>query len=223
MGLNKQKGNMYAFVTHTFNVVKGKCPHDCDYCFMKVYKQNPVRFDTTELKTELGFGNYIFVGSSCDMWAKEIPTSWINMILLVCHEYPENTYLFQSKNPERFKEFMNFMPPKFVLATTIETNRGTKDVSKAPEAKERARIMAEYVCKKTITIEPIMDFDLGEFVSMIKNIKPDFVSIGANSKEEALDCHLFEPSGDKVRVLIEELKKFTEVRVKSNLNRILKE
>jgi len=27
MTLNKQKGNMYGFVTHTWNVIKGKCPH----------------------------------------------------------------------------------------------------------------------------------------------------------------------------------------------------
>ena len=32
MGLNKSKGNMYEFTTHTYNTIKGKCPHDCGYC-----------------------------------------------------------------------------------------------------------------------------------------------------------------------------------------------
>src|SRR3990167_1900105 len=30
--LNKQKGNMYGFVTHTWNPIKGKCSHNCSYC-----------------------------------------------------------------------------------------------------------------------------------------------------------------------------------------------
>lgn len=28
MGLNISKGNMYEFVTHTWNIIKGKCYHD---------------------------------------------------------------------------------------------------------------------------------------------------------------------------------------------------
>lgn len=26
---------MYDFVTHTWNTIKGECPHDCSYCYMK--------------------------------------------------------------------------------------------------------------------------------------------------------------------------------------------
>jgi hypothetical protein len=29
MPLNKAKGNMYGFITDTFNIVKGACSHDC--------------------------------------------------------------------------------------------------------------------------------------------------------------------------------------------------
>jgi DNA repair photolyase len=35
MPLNPSKGNMYPFVTHTWNPIRGKCPHDCSYCYMK--------------------------------------------------------------------------------------------------------------------------------------------------------------------------------------------
>jgi len=31
MGLNESKGNMYEFVTHTWNAIKGECKHDCTY------------------------------------------------------------------------------------------------------------------------------------------------------------------------------------------------
>ena len=52
MGLNKQKGNMYAFVTHTWNPIRGKCPHDCSYCYMKVYPQSDLRFVEKEMETK---------------------------------------------------------------------------------------------------------------------------------------------------------------------------
>ena len=71
MGLNKSKGNMYKFITHTWNTVKGACEHDCSYCYMKRWgKLKPARFDEKELKTD--FGNFIFVGSSNDLFAKGI-------------------------------------------------------------------------------------------------------------------------------------------------------
>jgi len=74
---------MYEFVTHTWNTVKGECYHDCSYCYMKRWgKLNPVRFDEKELKTDLGSGNFIFVGSSCDMWAENIPDKWIFKTLI---------------------------------------------------------------------------------------------------------------------------------------------
>ncbi|HEA67556.1 MAG TPA: hypothetical protein ENI07_12145, partial [Desulfobacterales bacterium] len=64
---------MYGFVTHTLNTVKGKCPHDCSYCYMKRWGPQPeLHFDESELKTDLykyGENQFIFVGSSCDMWA----------------------------------------------------------------------------------------------------------------------------------------------------------
>jgi len=67
-----------------------------------------------------------------------------------------------------------------------------------------------------ISIEPITDFNLEFFIKIIKEIKPKFVSIGADSKGHNLP----EPSWDKVQELIKELKKFTEVRIKDNLERL---
>ena len=68
-----------------------------------------------------------------------------------------------------------------------------------------------------ISIEPIMDFDLDTFVCWIKNIKPSFVSIGADSKKSGLP----EPTSEKIHQLIEKLSDFTEVKVKANLKRLL--
>ena len=61
MPLNKSTGNMYEFITHTWNTIKGECPHGCSYCYMKRWgKQPPVHFDEKELKTDLGKNNFIF-------------------------------------------------------------------------------------------------------------------------------------------------------------------
>jgi hypothetical protein len=69
-----------------------------------------------------------------------------------------------------------------------------------------------------ISIEPILDFDLDEFLPGIKNVSPKFVSIGADSKGHNLP----EPPAGKVKELIQELQKFTEVKVKDNLKRIMR-
>jgi len=76
--------------------------------------------------------------------------------------------------------------------------------------------MREMPGHKMVSIEPVMDFDLYTMVKWIQEIAPDFVSVGADSKGH----HLPEPSPDKLNKLIEELSKFTEVKVKSNLKRL---
>ena len=213
--LNKQKGNMYGFVTHTWNVIKGICPHDCSYCYMKRGKQKPLRFCSSELKTDLKQGNFIFVGSSCDMFAEGIKNEWIKTILDCCMLF-DNKYLFQSKNPDRFYDF--HFPKETMLATTIESNRDY-GFSKAPELIKRAEKISIYP-KTMVTIEPIMDFDLYDFLSILEKAKAQQINIGANSRR---NIKLPEPPKEKILALIEELKKFTKVYLKPNLRRLTAE
>ena len=70
--------------------------------------------------------------------------------------------------------------------------------------------------RRMVSIEPIMDFDVDSMVDGINYIMPEFVSIGADSKGHNLP----EPTSDKVNALIEELSKFTEVKIKDNLKRL---
>ena len=87
MGLNLSKGDMYKFVNYTWNPIKGKCLHDCSYCYMKQINPNanPPRLAEYELNTDLGCGRSIFIGSSTDMFAEDIPSNglpecWITAI-----------------------------------------------------------------------------------------------------------------------------------------------
>lgn len=224
MGLNKSNGNMYPWITHTWNIVKGKCYHDCAYCYMKRFgAQKPVRFDEKELKEfdrdmeKFGQGLFIFAGSSCDMFAPDVQNSWISRALTHLKKY-DNTYLFQSKNPHGFQHFK--FPEKTRLCTTIESNRHYPNVmgnSILPEY--RARHFSHIkTYPKYITIEPILDFDLDELINLIKINQPVQVNIGADSQGHNLP----EPSKDQIIDLVHGLKKFTKVELKSNLNRILK-
>ena len=222
MGLNGVKGNMYDWVSHTWNTVKGACPHGCEYCYMKRWGRQPeIHFDEKELKTDLGSGNFIFVGSSCDLFANSIPITWIHDTLDHCREYEANRYLFQSKNPGRIYRLRRFLPPDITVGTTIETNRSYPEMGDAPDVKERAWAMLNLSLldiKTIITVEPIMDFDLDKLVGIIKAAEPTWVNIGANTNSKV---SLLEPSPDKVKYLIKYLKAFAGVKVKPNLKRLI--
>ena len=206
---------MYDFVTHTWNTVKGECYHNCNYCYVKKWGALPkIRFDEKELKTDLGKDNFIFVGSSNDMFAKEIPRKWIEKTINHCNQF-DNKYLFQSKNPFEFL-FYKF-PLKTVLGTTIESNRNYPEISSGLPMDQRA-IQIKYQGKKCfretmITIEPILDFDLDKFVKMLKEINPTWINIGADSGGHNLP----EPPTEKIKQLIEAL---PNVKIKKNLKRL---
>ena len=199
MSMNKVKpgSDMYQFLNdypykganrgHTWNTVKGRCEYNCTYCYMRRFKLNKRRFDESELKTDLGEGNFIFVGSSNDMFSHSVPSEDIERTFAHCRKFDNNKYLFQSKNPLRFEDFADSFPAHFVLGTTIET------------------------------IEPIMDFDLGILVGWMKQIQPQWISIGADSKGHNLP----EPSSEKVLDLITALKQDFKVILKKNLKRLL--
>jgi len=224
-----KKDNMYSWITKTRNFIGGECPHRCIYCYvntLKLRKLPEIQKRYTgelflidkELSKREGKGKTIFVQDCGDLFAEAVLTKWIVKVLEHCRDYPENQYLFQTKNPKRFNDFINKFPKGSILATTIESNENYPGLSGAPSQKERSKAMCELKCfPKMISVEPVLDFNLDSFVEMIRKINPKFVSIGADSKGN----HLTEPDSAKLRVFINELKKFTEVRIKNNLKRLL--
>lgn len=224
MTLNKQSGNMYPWVSGTKNPIRGKCPHDCSYCYVKtsrvkhLYQGEPYLVESF-FKTGLGSGKTIFIGSCFDIFADKIYQKyplWVGNILKHCKMYPDNIYLFQSKNTHLL--YWYDLPKNSIVGTTAETNRSTSKISKADDPIVRLDWLHQIVwLKRMISIEPILDFDLDEFLSMLRYASPHFVSIGADSKGH----HLPEPPPEKVKELIQELEKFTTVKVKPNLKRLM--
>jgi len=205
---------MFPWVDWTWNPISGKCPYACRYCYMRKYwpRMPRPRFRAYALD-DMPLGDVVFVGSSIDMWADAIPAEWIRQVLEHCAKYPETTFYFESKNPRRYAEFKAELAriKNVLLGTTIETNREYEGTG-APSPEERAIPGLDVV-----SIEPIMEFDLEEMVRLIRRVKPQFVSIGADSKSSGLE----EPEPWKIKQLIGYLSRFTEVRYKKNLARLI--
>ena len=225
--LRKSSGHMYEFVHYTWNPIKGKCLHDCSYCYMK--QINPYatlpRIAEFEFETNLGKGNSIFIGSSTDMFAENIPSEWIVRVLDFClqRNNPEksNTFLLQSKNPKRFLEFIHHpLMDHVVFGTTIETNRFYPEImNKAPKIEDRVEAMekiANLGFRTMVTAEPLMQFDHTDMVSIIKRCQPRLVAIGRNTRRDII---LPEPTSEEVLLLVDELKKcIPKVHIKDNHN-----
>lgn len=218
MPLNKSTGNMYEFISHTWNTIKGECPHGCSYCYMHRWgKQKPIRFDERELKTDLGSGNFIFVGSSCDMFAGSIPVEWIRTTISHCQKF-NNKYLFQTKNPQKL---LGFTMDKSIICTTIESDLFYPEIMQnSPKPYQRANymeILSKCGIETYVTVEPIMDFNINYLLSMLRQCCPIQVNIGADTGRNNLP----EPPKEKIIELISELEKFTKVVQKPNLKRLI--
>lgn len=228
MGLNKVKGNMYEWVTHTHTHLAGKCPHECVYCsiqdmqrrFPDLPYSGPLRLKEEEFKVNYGEGKTIFVENCNDLFADAVSSDWIERIVDHCRQWPDNTYVFQTKNPARMFGLRHLLliPKDALLGCTVETNR-ENDLGCAPLRGERLAVVAKVKkdFKTFVTIEPVMDFDLDEFARMLISASPLFMNIGADSKGHGLP----EPSFKKVMALVDRLTAAgIEVREKRNLERL---
>lgn len=221
--------NMYqGWVTHTHSHLGGECSHKCTYCYVQKNRfgvspkyQGKIRILEKELDIKYGSGKTIFIEHMNDMFANNVSDIWIQWILGHCCEFQENTYIFQTKNPQRVYSFLPFFPHNFMIGTTIETNRWNSEISQAPQPIERYRgilRLKESHFQVFVTIEPIMDFDVDILTHWLITLKPDFINIGADSKKSDLT----EPSKEKIVKLIKNLQHANIIiKKKTNLERIL--
>jgi hypothetical protein len=201
MPLNKTKGHMYDWVDYTWNPIKGKCPNNCKYCYVKRFPQKELRFDERELKTVFPKGSKVFAGSSCDMFAKQIDRYWIRKILKYLKKQEDDvTFVFQTKCPGGYLDYD--FPKNSILGTTIESNRGRyleEGLTGGEHPKNRANNInfAGYLLKKPtfVTIEPVMDFDKENMAELLRNANPDFINIGADTGHH----NLSEPDAEKLQ------------------------
>lgn len=149
----------------------------------------------------------------------------IAAVLAHCHEWPENTYVFQTKNPARLLAWYAKLPARCIVGTTIESDIAYPEIMRAaPPPLERIAAMISLNVREPsvqlfVTIEPMLHCDPLKLASLIKMIRPAFVNIGIDSKGHGLP----EPSATEIRELIAALKLLgVDVREKHNLERLLK-
>jgi protein gp37 len=219
MPLKATKGNMYEFITHSWNPVRGKCPFNCSYCYVGKWgtEQKPLYIDRKYLTDPLGERRFIFICSGCDLFHPDVPGDWIADVRNHTLQYPGNQYLWHTKNPQRLVELIE-PGPTDVACVTIESNINYSKISAAPAPFERAMYLRKWEGRKMITIEPILEFTLAGFIDLILSCKPDQVNIGADSGKNGLP----EPSAWKIERFVYALERDNiTVHLKKNLNRLV--
>ena len=222
---------MFDLVTETWNPVTG-CFHDCPYCWARKLAETKLkhvnryakgfkpRLNEKEFKRRFKPDSLVFVSDMGDLFGYWVPKEWIQQVLDYIKEFPETTFLLLTKNPNRYLDFI--IPENCIQGATIETNRHKFLFSLAPTPEERAEAMEMIKLnlnnsKTMVSIEPIMDFDFSILVKWIRDIEPEFVYIGYDNHGNNLE----EPSIKKVEKLINELQKFTVVRIKRSVEKKL--
>jgi len=226
----KTKGKrMFNVVSRTWNPVTG-CLHECTYCWARrlalTKLKNRERYadgfkpklNKEEFAIRFNEGEFIFVSDMGDLFGYFIPEEWISKVLDYVRKFPRTFFLFLTKNPIRYLEFLDKMPPNAILGATIETNRDEDyldfSLSRAPLPSERIKAMKELPWpRKFISIEPILDFDLEIFIKDIREISPIMVYIGYDNYNNKLP----EPPLQKTLELIKVLRREPMVVVEKTL------
>ncbi len=211
------------------------CLHNCIYCKPSFQRQAKRRkkqclecyvfkphFHSNRLcktPSRTKDGEFVFFPSMGDV--AFATREQLENMMTYATKYSKTTFLMQSKDPRTFNR-VNWIPANIILGTTLETDvsyfydnpskyLSYDSISDAPGPYHRWLDFTRLThFHKAITIEPILDFRLDDFVQRIESAKPMFVYVGYDS----CDCKLPEPPLDKTMTLIERLSKFTEVRKK---------
>lgn len=204
----------------TWNPFVG-CHFNCVYCeksfkrqlkrqkrnCMKCYNYEP-HFHPERLK-HIPKGELVFACANGDISYASYPE--IAQIFSAIQEKSKQTFLIQTKDPRFLLPWR--IPANIIIGTTIETNRPTKHISKAPSTEIRYSFLEKLKCRKAVTIEPIMQFDHDVLMEWIWNINPEKVWVGYANHMKNIKFE--EPSLYDTQKLIREIGNFTDVRLKT--------
>lgn len=215
----KSKGKMFNLVTSTWNPVSG-CTYNCKYCWARSLATTKLKnshrysngfkpsLNEVEFRKKFKKGDFVFVSDMGDLFGRSVPANWIQKVLKHIQLFPEALFLFLTKNPSRYDEFISEMPSNAILGATIETNNDQRirelNISSAPPVSERYLAMKNIEWeKKFVSIEPILDFDLQIFSKWIEEIYPFLVYVGYDNYKHNLP----EPIMNKTMKLINSINK----------------
>lgn len=162
--------------TEKWNPLDYQCGYRCTYCPEQDHSRIP---KLVEDRMPSHFA--VWVAEGTDIFCDEVPSDLISNILEQTRGYPGKSFLFCTKNPARYFEFIDEFPSQSYFISTVESDIDYK-YSTAPSPKERLEELAKLkplvgmsdVC---ISIQPILEFT-DDFVELIRQLNPDQVSIG---------------------------------------------
>lgn len=132
------------------------------------------RMDTLD---KLKMGNNIFVGAMADIFGKWVPDEWINDIFKACAKRPQHNYMFLTKNPVRYTEFL--LNDKLPEKKNMWYGMSVTDKKQALYAETITQDIPEGA-GAFLSIEPILEDISDEIELTIANFV-DWIIIGAQT------------------------------------------
>ncbi|MEM1690656.1 MAG: DUF5131 family protein [Thermofilaceae archaeon] len=219
---------MFSIVSETWNPVTG-CTYYCTYCWARRLAETKLKntkryrdgfkpsLNEEEFRRRFN-GGVVFVSDMGDLFCDAVPDEWIFRVFEHVKRFPTTYFLFLTKNPARYLDFIDMLPPNAILGATIETDRDElimghgSPLSRAPLPSRRYDAMAKLSWPmKLVSVEPILDFDLQRFTEWIQRTKAFVVYIGYDNYNHRLP----EPSLQKTLQLVERLSLYTFTAVKT--------
>lgn len=133
----------------SLNPVKGKCPVACTYCYAREmydrFRWNPqVRFCPSVFNELPKKPVRVFVGSTIELFLFD---DWMEFILNRCQDFPQHTFLFLTKKPEKLEQWSPFPPNCQVGVTATDSYM----FYEATDALQQIQAKTKYV-----SIEPFL-------------------------------------------------------------------
>lgn len=232
---------MFEFVDKRWNPIRVKyCPYDCynGGCWATLLRKGRLKrvYDKANVLPQFiakhdNFWKHstVFVCTMCDIMHPIITDEMIIEVMNVIRRYartdpqdpkPHPQFLLCSKNPQRYIALMlkygdEFFPENVIFGITVESNRDYPKLSHAPELQVHrlmsAKILSDAGVRVFLSVEPVLEFDMGAFINAIRSIKPWGIAVGFDNYGNKLP----EPTPERLALFVNALERDFKVTRKT--------